>query len=100
MTRPALSSADECTAVHVRAQSSLAGCASDNSMMSAVSVQRTAAKCCRYVGAAGCSAAGSSFFLLEKAYMSNNHCRSQASQRSRQTDRANHRGSLGPQHIL
>ena len=54
MTRPALSSADECTAVHVWAQSSLPGCASAKYTMSAVSMQRAAAIRCR----AGCSTAG------------------------------------------
>ena len=59
MTRPTLSSADECTAVHVWAQSSLPGCTSAKSIMSAVSVRRPAANRCCCVSAAGRSAAGS-----------------------------------------
>ena len=37
--RPSLSSADECTAVHVWAQSSLPGCVCANVMMAVVSVR-------------------------------------------------------------
>ena len=57
MTRPSLSNADECTAGHVWAQSSLPGCVSAEVMMSAVSVQRAAARRSRCVGAAACTSA-------------------------------------------
>ena len=55
--RPSLSSADECTAVHVWAQSSLPGCVCAKVVMSVVSVQRAAARRCRCVGAAACAPA-------------------------------------------
>ena len=48
--RPSLSSANECTAVHVWAQSSLPGCVCAKVMMSVVSVRRAAARRCRCVG--------------------------------------------------
>ena len=57
MIRPSLSSADECTAVHVWAQSSLPGCVCAKVMMSVVSVRRAAARRCRCMGAAACAPA-------------------------------------------
>ena len=65
--RPSLSSADECTAVHVWAQSSLPGCVCAKMMMSVVSVRRAAARRCRCVGAAACAPAASASGAAGKA---------------------------------
>ena len=55
--RPFLSSADECTAIHVWAQSLLPGCGCARVIMSVVSVRRAAARRCHCVGAAACAPA-------------------------------------------
>ena len=65
--QPSLSSADECTAVHVWAQSSLPGCVCAKVMMSVVSVRRAAARRCRCVGAAACAPATSASGAASKA---------------------------------
>ena len=65
--RPSLSSADECTAVHVWAQSSLPGCVCAKVMMSVVSVRKAAASRCRCVGAAACAPGASASGAAGKA---------------------------------
>ena len=65
--RPSLSMADECTAVHVWAQTSLPGCVCAKVMMSVVSVRRAAARRCRCVGAAACAPAASASGAAIKA---------------------------------
>ena len=64
--RPSLSSAEECIAVHVWAQSSLPGCVCAV-MMSVVSVRRAAARRYRCVGAAACAPAASASGAASKA---------------------------------